>query len=375
MFERCLEQNLRRSLADREGLRIQRIRGRALVRADCGAEALIEPASKVFGVVSLSPAVEASREPAALTATVLETTAEALQRDYPGTEVVPFRVRVNRADKSFPMTSMALEKELGAKLLDHFPRLSVDLTAASLTVEVDIRGEGVWVFARRQAGPGGLPVGSLGKGLCLLSGGIDSPVAAWMAMKRGIRVEFISFYSFPYVGPQLKEKLLRLIEGLTPWQPQALLHMVPFTAYQEQIRDLCPSRYRTVLYRRAMQRIACKMAWRRRCRVLITGESVGQVASQTLENLTLIQQAGDLPVIRPLVCFDKQEAIALARKIGTYEISKLPAEDSCTVFQPEAPIIYGRHEEVEAAEAGLDLDTLTAEAVRGTERLRIPEDS
>jgi thiamine biosynthesis protein ThiI len=211
----------------------------------------------------------------------------------------------------------------------------------------------------------------MGRAFCLLSGGIDSPVAAWMAMKRGMRVEFVSFYSFPHVGPQSREKIITLAEKLAGWQPTTVLHMVPFAEYQEAIRDECPPAYRTVLYRRAMQRISTRIAWRRKGKVLITGESVGQVASQTLENMTVIEEASGLPVLRPLVTFDKTETIQWARAIGTYELSNLPAPDCCTVFQPERPVIYGRTEEAHEAEAFLDVDALTLNALRNTELLRI----
>jgi thiamine biosynthesis protein ThiI len=213
----------------------------------------------------------------------------------------------------------------------------------------------------------------MGRVHCLLSGGIDSPVAAWLCMKRGMRVEFVSFYSFPHVGPQSREKMIKLAAELSKWQPRTVLHMVPFADYQTAIRDHCPEPYRTILYRRAMQRIASRIAFRRKGKALVTGESVGQVASQTLENMRVIEDASDLPVLRPLVTYDKVEAIALARKIGTYELSTLPAPDCCTVFQPESPIIYGRVAEAQQAESALDIDSLTTEALKGTERIQFPE--
>jgi len=209
--------------------------------------------------------------------------------------------------------------------------------------------------------------------MCLLSGGIDSPVAAWLSMKRGMRVDFVSFYSYPHVGPRTRDKVIQQVENLAKWQPQSTLHIVPFTEIQEAIRDNCPASYRTVLYRRAMQRIATKLAFRGKSKALITGESVGQVASQTLENIRVIEEASGLPVLRPLVTYDKQEAIDLAIKIGTFETSNLPAPDCCTVFQPEHPVIYGRIEEALAAEAELKLEDMSMDAVRATERLHIPE--
>ena len=373
MFERRLLENLRAALRGTPGLELHRIRGRALVRAAVPAEELTAPAARVFGVSSLSPARELGHDLEEIEAAATTLVEELLERRFPGAGEVPFRVTVNRATPRFRRSSMETERLLGARLLERFPRLRVRLKEPALQVELDIRDEGAFLFADRIPGPGGLPVGSLGRALCLLSGGIDSPVAAWLAMKRGVRVEFVSFYSFPYVGPQLKEKLQRLAERLAGWQPVSVLHVVPFTDYQVAIRDHADPRYRTVLYRRAMQRIASRIARRRKAQALVTGESIGQVASQTLENLALIEEASSLPVLRPLVTYDKRETVELARRIGTFEISNLPAPDCCTVFQPERPVIHGRLEEALEAESRLDLQALTEDAVRRTERIRFPE--
>jgi thiamine biosynthesis protein ThiI len=258
--------------------------------------------------------------------------------------------------------------------MPRWPQLKVDLNHAELDLEIDLREEQALIFARRIDGPGGLPVGTLGRGMTLLSGGIDSPVAAWMGMKRGLRMEFVSFYSFPHVGPQSREKIIRLAEKLAEWQPRTMLHIVPFSAYQEAIRDNCPAPYRTILYRRAMSRIACRLASRRKCKALVTGESLGQVASQTMQNIAAIEEASTLPILRPLIGMDKVEAIDMARRIVTYDLSNLPAPDCCTVFQPESPVLFAKLEDVHKAEAALDLDTLTLEAVRGTEKLELPEE-
>ncbi len=372
LFERVLQQNLKSALSGRPGVHVNRIRGRALVRAEVPLEELSLPVSRVFGVASLSPARETEKDLDAMGATARDLTSQALAGEFAGCEQVPFRVTTNRADKTFPMTGMQIDERVGGLLLENFPALKVDLGHPLLNVEIDLRDEGVWVFAGRRPGPGGLPVGTLGKGMCLLSGGIDSPVAAWLAMKRGIRVEFVSFFSAPWVGPQYREKLLRIVEHLSLWQPVSVLHLIPFTAVQTAIRDRCPEPYRTVLYRRAMQRIASRLAAARRGQVLITGESVGQVASQTLENMTVIEEASRHPVLRPLVTYDKHETMALARRIGTYELSLLPAADTCTVFAPSRPVIRGRLRAAREAEEHLDLEALTEEAVRGTERFRFP---
>lgn len=372
-FERKLCDNLQAALAGTPGLRFTRIRGRILVRAQAPAARLVEAAARVFGVASTSAAVAVAPAVETLAAAGVDQIEQALARDFAGRAEVRFRVLVNRADKSYPLRSAELERRLADHVLPRFPALRVDLGDPELALEVDLRHEGCWVYTGRHAGPGGLPVGVMGRVMCLLSGGIDSPVAAWLAMKRGMRVDFCSFYSFPHVGPQTREKLIRQVENLTRWQPTSSLWIVPFAAIQEAIRDSCPSPYRTVLYRRAMQRIAGAIARRHKGKALVTGESVGQVASQTLENLAVIEAAAELPVLRPLVASDKHETVALARRIGTYATSKLPAPDCCTVFQPEHPVIHGRLAEALAAEAALDLAALSTEAIRAAERLRFPE--
>lgn len=368
-FERRLQENLLRALAGTPDLQVRRLRGRVLLRGAAHPEQLAAAASRVFGVTSVSAAVETARDLEAIAASAEELTARALREDFAGGPRVPFRVAVNRADKTFPLRGMEIERRLGERLLRSFPTLQVNLSAPALRLEVDLRPEGTWVFAGRRPGPGGLPVGSVGRALCLLSGGIDSPAAAWLAMRRGLRLEFAGFYSFPYVGPQWREKLRRIVALLSAWQGRTILHLVPFAAVQEAIRDRGPDRYRTLLYRRSMHRIAHQLARRRRCYALVTGENLGQVASQTLANLGLIEQASELPVLRPVITYDKQEIIRLARQIGSYELSLLPATDACTVFQPEQPILHGKLEEVQAAEAGLDLEALTWDALRRTERL------
>jgi tRNA uracil 4-sulfurtransferase len=379
LFEKALVENLRHALADAPNLRILRMRGRLLLRSDAPADELVRDAARVFGVTSLSPATEiltdAESLPQAIMDAALARALEAL-RDFAGRSTpVRFRITVNRADKRFPIGCPDFQRLVAEFVMPQCDNLVVDLHDPELNLEIDIRPEASFVFARRIEGPGGLPVGTMGRVLCLLSGGIDSPVAAWLAMKRGMRVEFVSFYSFPHVGPQSREKIIRIAAELSQWQPRTMLHMVPFADYQTNIRDHCPEPYRTVLYRRAMQRIASGIAFRRKGKALITGESVGQVASQTLENMRVIEDASTLPVLRPLVTMDKTETIALARKIGTFQLSTLPAPDCCTVFQPESPVIYGRVAEAHAAEASLELKQLTYEAVKGTERIKFPQNA
>jgi|TARA_B100000959_G_scaffold136032_2_gene142940 thiamine biosynthesis protein ThiI len=375
MFEKRLDQNLQSALSSFSRVSVRRIRGRMLVQSDTPASRMASAAAKVFGVSSISAAVETEPDLDAIGESARAQVGKILERHYQGRDLVRFRVTSNRADKRFPLSSTEMNGQIGGRILPEFPCLKVSLNDPEVEVEVDLRPEGTWVFSERFRGPGGLPVSSTGRALSLLSGGIDSPVASWLSMKRGMRVDFVSFYSFPHVGPQTRDKIIRQVENLMKWQPRAMLHIVPFAPIQEAIRDFCPATYRTVLYRRAMQRIASKIAKRTKCKVLITGESVGQVASQTLNNLSVIEEASYVPVLRPLITFDKQETIDLAQKIGTFETSNLPAPDCCTVFQPEHPVIYGQIEEAHAAEGPLDLDSLCATAVRETERLHFPERS
>jgi tRNA uracil 4-sulfurtransferase len=374
LFEQALVRNLKLALAYAPELRIQRLRGRMLLTSALPAAELALDAQKVFGVTSVSPAHEVAPTQEAIFEAALECTENALRTDFAGaTEPIRFRVTVNRANKRFPISSFDFAPLVASHVLPRTDGMKVDLKNPQLELEIDIRVEGAWVFARRLKGYGGLPVGTMGRVHCLLSGGIDSPVAAWQCMKRGMRVEFVSFYSFPYVGPQSREKIIKLAEKLSEWQPTTVLHMVPFADYQTAIRDNCPEPYRTILYRRAMQRIASRIGQRRKTKALVTGESVGQVASQTLENMRVIEEASHYPVLRPLVTYNKVEAVELARRIGTYELSTLPAPDCCTVFQPESPVIYGRLAEAVEAESALDLDTLTHEALIGTERIHFPQ--
>lgn len=374
VFERALCENLKAALGPLPGLRTQRLRGRILVQAQVPLEDHAHRAAQVCGVTSLSPAVSTHLDLDLVIATAVSQLEQSMLKEFAGRDQVPFRITVNRSNKAFPHTTPEIIEKLAEAVLSRWPELKVDLNHAELNLEIDFREDQALVFARRIAGPGGLPVGTLGRGMTLLSGGIDSPVAAWMGMKRGLRMEFISFYSFPHVGPQSREKIIRLAEKLAEWQPRTLLHIVPFSAYQEAIRDNCPAPYRTVLYRRAMSRIACRISGRRKCKALITGESLGQVASQTMQNIAAIEEASTLPILRPLIGMDKVEAIDIARRIGTYDLSNLPAPDCCTVFQPESPVLFANLEDVHAAEAALDLDTLTRDAVRGSEMLELPEE-
>ncbi len=371
-FELRLCDNLRVALGPLPGLAIQRTRGRIMVRADVPLGPAVQNAVRVFGITSVSEVhqVPAQEEPIRDQVRIL--TAGALTRSHAGQARVSFGVRVNRADPRFPLSSSELARRLGADLLQRHAELHVDLDAPQLSVEVDVRDEGALIFVERQPGPGGLPVGTLGRGLCLLSGGIDSPVAAWMAMRRGLRIEFVSFLSPPHTGAQTVAKVRRLAEHLSAWQPITWLHLVPMTAVQDALRAGTPDPLHTVLDRRSMFRMASRLARRRHSRALVTGESLGQVASQTLENISCTEEAARMTVLRPLIAYDKLDTIAIARRIGTLPISELPAPDSCTVWLPRSPVLRSRIGEAQAAEAGLPLEDLERQALLAIESQRIP---
>jgi len=369
-FERALVRNLKNALKAVSPVSVERQRGRLLVTPQGRAEEVAAQAARVFGVKSVSPAWSSAREPEAIAALARAVFLDALSRLPPGAART-MRVRCKRADKHFPMTSVAFDRWLGERVLSGVEGVRVQLDEPAIELGVEIRPEGVHVFAHRIQGPGGLPVGTQGRGLCLLSGGIDSPVAAWMSMKRGLAVSFIGFHSWPYIGEASKQKVVALARSLATWQSRTRLYVAPFAAVQLAIRERAPEAYRTILYRRMMQRIASRIAERDGHDVLITGESLGQVASQTLDNLRCIELASTRALLRPLIALDKDEIIAVARRIGTFEISNVQEPDCCTVFMPGKPVIRGEPGLCERAEAELDVEGLVAQAVAEVEILRI----
>ena len=331
----------------------------------CDMDAAYEAMKHVFGVVGLSRAKACEKTKEAM----LETA-----RSYLGDRLAAaktFKVESKRADKTFPMTSIALSQWVGGELDDRYPNLTVDVRRPELTVHLEVRDYAAFVHADPEPGAGGLPVGTSGRALSLLSGGIDSPVASWMMAKRGVALEMVHFYSYPYTSPEAKEKVLELARLLTPWTGRLMVHVVPFTRIQEDLRRSCPEDYFTLLMRRFMMRISEGVARRCGCHAIVTGESLGQVASQTMDAMAVTGAAAALPVFRPLVGMDKEEVVRLARRIGTFETSILPYEDCCTVFAPRHPRTRPRLEDVEAIEAPLDVAGLVEEALAGVERVQV----
>ena len=331
----------------------------------CDVMAAYEALQKVFGIVGISLARPCEKDKDAILATAKEFLDDQLRT------AKTFKVETKRADKSFPMTSIQLSQYVGGELHEAYDNLEVDVHHPELVVHVEIRDFAAYVHAQAVAGTGGLPVGINGRAVSLLSGGIDSPVSSWMIAKRGIALEMVHFFSYPYTSPEAKEKVIELARLLTPYTGHLTVHVVPFTAIQEELRRSCPEELFTVIMRRFMMRIAQAVANRCGAKALVTGECLGQVASQTMEAMMVTGAVVDLPILRPCVGMDKEEIVQIARKIGTFETSILPYEDCCTVFTPRHPRLRPMLSEVEKAECSLDIDGMVQAAVEGIERIHV----
>ena len=329
----------------------------------CDMEGAFQTLQTLFGVVGLSRAKACQKTPEA----ILETAKTYLREDLLG--AASFKVESKRSDKSFPMTSIQLSQFVGGELNEAFPHIRADMHAPEVVVHVEVRDFAAYVHANPTPGAGGLPVGVGGKAVSLLSGGIDSPVASWMMAKRGVALEMVHFFSYPYTSPEAKEKVLELARLLTPWCGRLVVHVVPFTQIQEELRRQCPESLFTLLMRRFMMRIAERVAQRVGAEGLVTGESLGQVASQTMQAMAVTGQVCTMPVFRPVVGMDKEEIVRTARKIGTFATSILPYEDCCTVFTPRHPKTRPHLDEIQEAEAALDVEGLIQAAMEGIERV------
>ncbi|MBQ8072452.1 MAG: tRNA 4-thiouridine(8) synthase ThiI [Clostridia bacterium] len=328
--------------------------GRILVDEFEDLETVIDRVTHVFGVHSVCPAVEMPKENFdAICAQAVQ-----MMADLTGT----FKVEARRSDKRYPMLSPEINAELGHRLLEANPGLKVDIHTPEHVLNVEIRDQ-AYLYVRVIPGVGGMPVGTNGNATLLLSGGIDSPVAGWMIAKRGVQINAVHFHSFPYTSEQAREKVLDLARKLSFSCCGIKVHIVPFTEIQLQIRDHCPEEYTTLIMRRFMMRIAERIARKTDSGALVTGESIGQVASQTMEALNTTDSVVEMPVFRPLIGFDKSEIIEIARRIDTYELSSLPYEDCCTIFTPKHPATRPRKEKVAEAEAVLDLEGLIERAL------------
>ncbi len=320
-------------------------------------------ARKVFGAAAVSRAAVCEKDPDS----ILETAKRYLRDELENART--FKVESKRADKSFPLTSIQLSQRIGGDLQEAFPHLRPDMHSPDFQADIEIRDTAAYVHARSVPGAGGMPVGSNGRAAALLSGGIDSPVAAWMMAKRGLEITGIHFYSPPYTSERARDKVVKLSELLTAWTGPMGLYIVPFTSVQEAIRDRVPEEYFTIVMRRSMVRLACAIARNNRCGALVTGESLGQVASQTMQAITVTEQASSLPVFRPLIGMDKEEIISVSRRIDTYSTSILPYEDCCTVFTPRHPKTKPKLQQVLQIEAEASLSDLEQAALENVEKL------
>jgi len=332
--------------------------GRIFVEGYEDEETVLDRVSRVFGVHSLCAAVEMPKEDF----DALCAQAVTMTQDWKGT----FKVEARRSDKRYPMGSPEINAEMGHRILEANPALKVDLHTPEQVLSVEIRDQ-AYLYGKVYPAVGGMPVGTNGSATLLLSGGIDSPVAGWMIAKRGVQINAVHFHSFPYTSEQAREKVLDLARKLSFSCCGIKVHVVPFTEIQLQIRDHCPEEYTTLIMRRFMMRIAEQIARQTESGALVTGESIGQVASQTMEALACTDSVVGMPVFRPLIGFDKSEIIEVAKKIDTYELSSLPYEDCCTIFTPKHPATRPRKEKVEEAEKVLDTEKLIADALAGVE--------
>ena len=367
-FEQKLMGNIRRRLVPIGKFKVTCMQSTVYVEAlEDGADmdAAFEAVQKIFGVVKISRAAACEKDKDAIARLAIDYLREDMLR------AKSFKVESKRSDKSFPMTSIQLSQYVGGELAEAYPNCKVDVHDPELVVHIEVRDLAAYVHAAPVPGAGGMPVGSNGVAVSLLSGGIDSPVSTWMIARRGVRPIPVHFFSFPYTSQQAKEKVIELARLLTPWCGKMRMEVVPFTHIQEEIRDKCPEEYFTLIMRRFMMRIAERIALDNGAKAIVTGENLGQVASQTMEAMASTQAVLHLPVLQPLIGMDKSEIIAHARKIGTFETSILPYEDCCTVFTPRHPRTHPTVAEVEEAESALDVETLVNEALAGLERIAI----
>lgn len=335
------------------------------VEETCDLNAAYDACKKVFGIIAIARAVPCAKEKEAIFATAKEYLGPALLA------AKSFKVESKRSDKSFPMGSIQLSQWVGGALHDAFPHLTVDVHTPELTVYLEVREDAAYVHGPAEAAAGGLPIGMGGHAVSLLSGGIDSPVSSYMIAKRGVQLELLHFASPPYTSEQAREKVLQLAQELTVWCGRLTVHMVPFTEIQEEIRRKCPEDHFTLIMRRFMMRLGDRLAHELACKAIVTGESLGQVASQTIQALVVSDDVATLPVLRPLIGMDKEEIVRIARHVGTFDTSILPYEDCCTVFTPRHPKTKPNLEEVREYEAALDIDALCDKALAGREMIRL----
>lgn len=367
-FENKLMANVRRRLSHIGKFRVYCIQSTVYVEAqeeNADIDAAYEALQKVFGVVAVVRAAACEKDKDVIAKLAIEYLREDMEN------AKSFKVESKRSDKSFPLTSIELSQYVGGELSEAYPDVAVDVHEPEFIVHIEVRDLAAYVHGAPAPGAGGMPVGCNGSAVTLLSGGIDSPVSSYMIAKRGVRLVPVHFFSFPYTSELAKEKVLSLAKELTAYTGRMTLQIVPFTHIQEEIRRACPEEYFTLIMRRFMMRIAEDIAAHNECKAIVTGENLGQVASQTMEAMACTQAVTNLPVLQPLIGMDKRDIVKIAREIGTFDTSILPYEDCCTVFTPRHPKTRPTVAEVAEAESALDIDALVREAVDGIERIRI----
>ena len=367
-FESRLRQNVRRRMKQYGNFDVYIMQSTVYVEPMdemCDVDGAWEACGSIFGVVSLCRCRPCEKN--------LDAIFEAVE-NYLGDELdcaKSFKVESKRSDKNFPMTSIAISQEIGGRLAEAHPTVEVDVHHPEYTVYVEVRDLSAYVHGPAVPGAGGLPTGVGGRAMCLLSGGIDSPVAAYMIAKRGVEIEAVHFFSYPYTSQLAKDKVIELARLVTRYSGKMTVNVVSFTEIQEAIRDNCPEEYFTLIMRRFMMRISQQIAKEHGCGCLVTGENLGQVASQTMEAMAVTHAVVDLPVFHPLIGMDKEEIVTIARRIGTMETSILPYEDCCTVFTPKHPRTKPRLGPVEEVERRLDVEGLVARALENTEMVKV----
>ena len=365
-FERMLVDRIKDSLAISD-VKIVREQGRVFIYdiPQDKIEIAIDKTCKVFGVHSVSPAYCVEKD-----WTAIKNKAVELMNEYASKEVT-FKCFAKRSDKRFPMTSEQICRELGHELLEAYSTLSVDVHYPEVKLTVVVRQEKTFIYTKEYKAVGGMPVGTNGKAMLLISGGIDSPVAGYMIAKRGVALSAVHFYSYPYTSERARDKVVELTRLVSDYAGEIDLYLVPFTEIQLTIYEKCPSSETTVLMRRLMMKIAEIIANKCGAQALITGESIGQVASQTMDSLACTDDAVSLPVFRPLIGFDKEEIVERAQQIGTFETSILPYEDCCTVFVPVHPVTRPKVEQLRKSESLVDFAPMIDKAIQSTEVVKI----
>ena len=367
-FEETLKKNVRRTVSHFGAFKVYIMQSTVYVEPqseDCDLDGAWEACGHGFGVSSMCRCRACGKDLDAIYQAVV---------DYLGDELSvqrSFKVESKRSDKTFPLNSIQISQEIGGRLADAFPQVAVDVHKPSYVVNVEVRDFAAYIHGPAQPGAGGLPTGTGGRAAVLLSGGIDSPVAGYMIAKRGVELECIHFFSYPYTSERAKEKVLELAKLMTKYCGRMTVDVVGFTEIQEAIRDHCREEYFTIIMRRFMMRISEAIARDHGAKCLVTGENLGQVASQTMDAMAVTGAVVHMPMFHPLIGMDKEEIVSIARRIGTLETSILPYEDCCTVFTPKHPKTKPVLEAVEAEEARLDVAGLIARAIENTEKIQV----